>query len=268
MVQKFCSNARGRECAALALVLSVFVVVAWASVSSQRALAGARHATVADAKVVIERMAAATGLPGWISQQSTWVRNLSVPGSDGDLSDGSFRDMDDQSDSADRAVTGEPADARVYHSIQTTSVVNAAADAQGLQASVPADAPAQQPASAIAEPPSPAPRADADALAQPPAAAVVSAPRPGPFVQTLAAVSAPAPAPAVSSSPLATDPSLIDPRWLDGAAADLPACLRNDGDDAPATLEDIVAGQLPRRVQGCTCGDSYRDVSPKGELCS
>ena len=42
-----------------------------------------------------------------------------------------------------------------------------------------------------------------------------------------------------------------DPRWLNGAGADLAACMYDDRDDVPATVEEILAGGLPRRVQAC-----------------
>ena len=61
-----------------------------------------------------------------------------------------------------------------------------------------------------------------------------------------------APVPAVAPAGSAEGPadgqnaSTVDPRWLTGPAADLPKCLRTDGDDVPATAEGILAGELPR----------------------
>ena len=39
-----------------------------------------------------------------------------------------------------------------------------------------------------------------------------------------------------------------DPRWLDGAASDLAACMHDDRDDVPATVQEVIAGELPRQV--------------------
>ena len=39
-----------------------------------------------------------------------------------------------------------------------------------------------------------------------------------------------------------------DPRWSSGEAKDLRACLKDDRDGEPATIEGILAGELPRRV--------------------
>ena len=113
----------------------------------------------------------------------------------------------------------------------------------------------------VVESPGHGPPAAANAPAQAPAAAVSSVPPAREAsVQLPDPVSADAPAPALSARGPAPgpDPSLIDPRWLDRAAADLPACLRTEQDDVAVTVEDVAAGKLPRQVRHPTGSLSHK----------
>ena len=43
-------------------------------------------------------------------------------------------------------------------------------------------------------------------------------------------------------------PSSVDPRWSTGAASDLRECFHDAEDDAPATIEGLIASELPRQA--------------------
>ena len=53
-------------------------------------------------------------------------------------------------------------------------------------------------------------------------------------------------------------PSAADARWSAGAARDLHACLYDDRDGLPATIESLIDGELPRRVRSCALQWSLR----------
>ena len=48
---------------------------------------------------------------------------------------------------------------------------------------------------------------------------------------------------------LTSDGLFADPRWLDGAGSDLRACMHDDRDDVAATVQEVLAGELPRQVR-------------------
>ena len=150
-----CSSLQRRKCVVLALIASVVVAIAWASVSSRRALAGARHSSVSHTRVMLAHMAAATGLPGW-SVQYSWSRHHSGLQPDDRPEDSGYMAM------ADLRKPHESSAGSAAVSKDAFTALGASADAVA-SSHVPESARALADASAAREMPVPGPRADADA---------------------------------------------------------------------------------------------------------
>ena len=263
-MQELCSRSRGRDCAALAFVLSIFIVIAWATGSSQWTLAGARHSSMSNAKAVIRRVIIAIELPHWISQQE-WTRAISVSGRFAGVSDSGDAIMDSQ---------GHPETSSASSDVDMTETLDqatiggeAAADApapgavvlENVPASAPVDAPAPLTAAAGRETPARDPQAgppaktptaiDAPRLSE----VVVQAPGLAPMPASARAAMASGQGPALGPKSPVTDQ-----RWLTGATSDLSACLRDANEEVPVTVEDVLAGELPRRGSGLPVGSPAR----------
>ena len=261
-MQELWSRSRGRDCTALAVVLSIVILIAWAAVSSQRTLAGARHPPVADAKAIIQRMIAAIELPHWVGQQE-WTKAISVSGRHVGLSDSGYAIMDSQGQPDTSSASSEVDVTEA--SDQATVVAEAAADAPApgpfevVYAPAPADTPAALTAAARPDTPARRPQAGAGPPAQVPTAAgalhqsEVIVPAPG-----LAPMPAPARAASGQGPALGPETPVTDQRWLTGAASDLSACMRDANEEVPVTVEDVLAGELPRRGSGLPVGSPAR----------
>ena len=263
MREEWCSPLRRRECAVCAFTVSVFAVIAWSSVSHEPPLA------------------AAPGLQAWISQQN-WVRNLSVaqsvrwPVDKGYTAMGrqanwrtasagvaeTLPDPVSQPTAAAETAAGSPERDISDQTPDLTSVSDVVPDAPHVTDSLPK--PVSQPTAADETadgPPEPAaPGRTADAASIPegaPDAPHAAEPLPKPVSQPTpadgAATGPPEPgAPAQTHDPASKSEVMpdaqhaADPRWLTGPGADLRKCLKDDRDGDPATVEGVLAGELPR----------------------
>jgi hypothetical protein len=243
-----CSRPPQSQTAVVALTVSAVIWAAWASVSSQRSLAAAGHSSAFTAKLTSAHMPTAVGLHAWVRQHK-WTKPPNRSKADGGprgsrhaamVNHGSLHDS-----SVQLPVTLADAPTQSTAAAATSETPSPGADAL-------ADALAPLTASSVAVTAAPATHAFA-AGPNPLAAASVSAPRLGASARTPDPASVPAPGPADSAQVPAPRPdvtdrrlSTADPRWLTGAARDLRACLRDDRDGVPATIEGVIAGALPR----------------------
>ena len=238
-----CSRPPRAQSAVLLLTVSACVWAAWAAVSSPRALAGARHSSVFTVGKTFAHTPASAGLQRWIDQHQ-WNPNVIEPY--GGASNSSYTavvtqvELRDSSTQLPRAVALAHAPTRSASAASTTETT-----APG--AAAPANAPAPPTPSSLAQTHAPATHPFADAPGQLPAAQV-SAPRleaPA-YTPVPGTVTAPGPADSAEVPAARPVPSIADPRWLTGAAHDLRACLQDERDGLPATIEDVIAGELPR----------------------
>ena len=240
-MQDICSRLRRREAAILALTVSALVVVTWASMTPTppRVLAGAKHITVSEVTMVLQRMALLAGLLGLTGQHGRADTFSYVDlEQDRTLNDSIHAPAASASDlhHDSAGVVSGPMHARV----QSAAAADASSPAQAVSR-------AQPQAFARADTPAPGQRAFVDALAGSSAASV------GEFQPSdVGAVPPPGapPGPANSIAAAAVRgslPSPADARWTMGAARDLRACLYDEDDGRPATAEGLLAGELPRQ---------------------
>ena len=289
-----CNTLRRRECAVFAFTVSVFAVIAFASVSLEQPLAAARHPYVSEARLAFKRMSAATGLPGWISELNE-ARSLSAlqpdepaadssdiaadiseePGSSSANSEDALVEPNSHTEDPVEAPTGRDADSRDTATDTSEDPGSSSAKSKDAlvepnshsedrrEAPVRRAADSSDTAADTSDDPGSSSADSEDAIVEPnsrsedPAEAPVAAVEPAAPAQ--APDLAPAPAPDLASAP-APGPDVPgpDPRWLAGAASDLRECMKDDRDGDPATIEGILAGELPRQVRqrhpaACLC---------------